>query len=93
MGGGLIATDDVLMYDAPESGYQNSWSLMYERDDKDWALQPERKFYFRAKNGRVYGRLNVKFFPFFNVKGDSAVRVSYWVNADGTRDLYSERVP
>lgn len=91
--GGLIESNDVLMFDAPETGYQDDWVLKHEKNSEDWSSQTKREFYFKAQNGRMHGRVSVKFFPFFGIEGNSAARIKYWVNLDGSRDLYSERVP
>lgn len=90
-GGGVIETKDALMYEAPETGYQSKWTANIKRDSSEWTTTLKRKFYLRAHNGQIYARLEIKFFPFYG--GKTLVKVKYWLNPQGSRNLYSTKQP
>jgi len=97
-GGGLIETTDILMYSAPESGYQSNWSASFSPEGKVWTTELTRKFYLKSHNGKIYGRLEMVFKPFRGLiygpeKSKTHVRIKYWINPEGSRNLYSTKQP
>lgn len=93
-GGGVIETTDTLMFEAPETGYQPKWTASFTLGSPDWRTLIRRKFYLKAHNGRIYGRLEIEFDPFFAVEGtDTLIGIRYWLNPEGSRNLYTTKKP
>lgn len=83
--GGLIETDDLFMYEAPELGYQPVWEEHYSQFRAGrWV---DRKFYIKARNGKVYGRITMEIAPVYGNEF-SAIDFNYWINQNGSRNLY-----
>jgi len=90
VGGGLIETDDLFMYDAPETGYQPIWEKHYVQVVA--AREVERKFYIKTRNGKLFGNMRVGIQPAFpgsDVAG--IVFYQYTVNLNGSRNLYYDQ--
>ena len=93
-GGGVIETNDALMFEAPESGYAPKWTENFKMGSENWTTRLSRKFYIKALNGEIYARLEIYFRPFFsNYKQDNKIVVKYWLNPQGSRNLYSTKQP
>jgi len=59
-GGGIRETATPYAFQAPDAGYEREFRWMYElgsRDSERW----ERRFYVKARNGRLYASLTVRF--------------------------------
>jgi len=88
--GGIQETNDLYMNKAPTSGYEPSLSMdmKYGTDDYQFRLLNKR-YYFMANNGKIYGSLFVHFEPHANYK-NNLCRVeinSYKINPTGSRNL------
>jgi len=84
--GGLIESDAPFMYEAPETGYQTTWSSSYSKESG--RTSGTAKFYVKA--GNVYGKLDVAYEPYFTQGagfGNGFLIVEYWVNPSGSRNL------
>jgi hypothetical protein len=99
--GGIQETKDRYLNLAPESGYQPSITVSKKLGEKYY--QPsiiEKRYYFTAQNGRVYGTLFNDYRP-FNLpnqpkSGDfipqyCLITFEYKVNRSGSRYLFKDR--
>jgi hypothetical protein len=64
--GGIQETDDLYLNEAPESGYQPELTVSMKRGDPDYKvkIQPARRYYYTAHNGRWYGSFSATFDPY-----------------------------
>ncbi len=85
IGGGLLESDDEFMYLAPESGYEPKIEMQLDPDNSDWKGEITKQFFIRARNGQVYGRVQVTIYSIYNVH--SAIEVNYAINPNGSRNL------
>lgn len=84
--GGLIQTTDDFMYLAPESGYQPRYQFAMSRTNTDWKSELDGlQFYFRSRNGQVYGRIRFDLIPDYN--RESVFSVNWAINPNGSRNL------
>jgi len=83
--GGLIESTDKFMNEAPLGGYMSNLSYEYKKDNKDFSDDIRKKFYLKARNGQVYGRLECRIHPYYN--DIVAVDIKYWINTNGSRNL------
>jgi hypothetical protein len=85
--GGFAQPDpnDEFMYIAPASGYQPTIAVQFDTNDLDWIGVVNKQFFFCSRNGQVYGRGDVEVRSIYNA--NSAIRISYTLNATGSRDL------
>ncbi len=85
--GGFAEPDpnDEFMYVAPESGYQPRIEMQFDPNDPAWAGIVNRSFFFRSRNGQVYGHAQVEIDSIYNVH--SALQIDYTVNPNGSRNL------
>jgi len=83
--GGLLETDDLFMYEAPESGYQSVWEEHSAQvRASEWI---NHKFYIKTRNGASYGRVMVEIAPVYGSES-SAIDFNYWINQNSSRNLY-----
>ena len=84
--GGLHETDDLFLFEAPQSGYISEFLVNYEPDDKDVRADFHKNFFILLRGSKVYGRMRFKVFPY----GDStaSIEVAFALNLEGTRNLY-----
>lgn len=87
-GGGILESEDPLMYQAPASGYQPIWRIEYKKADKLWTHPVRRKFFTSSRNGQVYSKIHLTIYAFYNEKTPAAIRVKAWTNPTGSRRLY-----
>ncbi len=60
--GGILETADAYPYSAPAEGYQRSWQWVFRAaDTPPGAEEWKRNFYVRARDGRLYAGLSVRF--------------------------------
>ncbi len=83
--GGLISSDDEFMYLAPESGYEPKFQIQFLAGDTNWTPVVKRRFFFRARNGQAFGRMEVEVSSEYNHK--SAIEVNFAINPAGSRNL------
>ncbi len=87
--GGLIESTDEFMNEAPLDGYISNLSYEYKKGEKDFSDDIRKKFYLKARNGEVYGRLECRIHPYYN--DIVAVDIKYWLNPNGSRNLQYDR--
>ena len=78
---GIIATDQLL-YEAPESGYQPTFTLTLTNNFRDGRAL---RFYLKSREPAIYTRIDLKYFHVapdeFRVEGET------WMNPYGDRDM------
>lgn len=86
--GGIQETDDLYLNEAPESGYQPELTVAMNRGDPDYKvnIQPARRYYYTAHNGKLYGSFSATFDPY--MEDDScSIQVAFKYNSNGSRNL------
>ena len=83
--GGLFESDDEFMFEAPTNGYQPTMEIQESTNDLHWAASAKARFYFRSRNGSIYGRCEATIHPQYQ-KG-AAIDLNYYVNPSGSRNL------
>jgi hypothetical protein len=87
-GAGLIESNDEFMFEAPETGYKPGYLYRFAKSDPSWKNQTSRKYFVRAKDGKIYGRLEIAFIPKYQDTG--AIDIKFYVNPTGSRNLEYE---
>jgi len=83
---GLIEeTNDPFMYQAPESGYQSSWSYAQQAGEPKYKREVHSKFYLKSQDGSMYGRMNMDILV--GGRDGPAIEIHYWLNPFGSRNL------
>ncbi|MEN8661904.1 MAG: hypothetical protein ABF330_05375 [Lentimonas sp.] len=60
--GGLIKTDDIFPYTAPESGYEKNYTFSQKEATGSWASSIRNQaFYVKAQDGQVYATVTIDF--------------------------------
>jgi hypothetical protein len=83
--GGVLETSDEFMYQAPENGYQSTFTYTIDATDPNWRETVKKKFYVKSRNGQVYGRMEVEMMSSYQDK--AVFNVQYFVNPAGSRNL------
>ncbi len=87
-GAELLESTDEFMFEAPEAGYKRSYSYQFASSDPSWKNQTRRKYFMRARNGKIYGRLEISFIPKYRDSG--AIDIKFFVNPTSSRNLEYE---
>ncbi|MBP6506013.1 MAG: carboxypeptidase regulatory-like domain-containing protein [Opitutaceae bacterium] len=83
--GGVIETDDVFMYHAPEIGYQSHYEIGMSANDPHWSDRTTRQLYLKSREGKVYARMEVEVLTKYQDK--AVFSVKYYANPNGSRNL------
>jgi hypothetical protein len=83
--GGLLESDDEFMFEAPADGYQPKIEIKVAADDPHWFAVATKRFYFKSRNGSVYGRAEAKINSLYQKA--AASDLDYYVNPSGSRNL------
>jgi hypothetical protein len=59
--GGFSEITGFYPNEAPESGYKSTITIQHTATDKDWSRGFDGSYYFKARNGQVYGRIKFTF--------------------------------
>jgi hypothetical protein len=87
-GGGLLESQTLAMFTAPEAGYTNAFAHEEKASANGWSFGYERKrFYIRLQRGQMYGRISVDLYADFHGHEPALIRLSYAVNPSGSRLL------
>ncbi len=86
----VVESNDEFMYDAPESGYVPSWSYVQFAGQPKYKREVSPKFYLKARDGSLYGRIEMNIMADYR-EGSAAVRVYYWLNPRGLRNLEHDK--
>ena len=84
-GAGVLESADEFMFEAPEAGYEQTYSYRFRVSDPEWKSQLGRKYFVRARNGQLHGRLELDFIPKY--QNSAAIAVHFYVNPTGSRNL------
>ncbi len=86
--GGIQETDDLYLNEAPESGYQPELTVAMNRGDPDYKvnIQPARRYYYTAHNGKLYGSFSATFDPYME-DDTCSIQVAFKYNSNGSRNL------
>ena len=86
IGGGVIeVTNASYLYEAPKSGYQQTYEVRMAAANPNWQEQIERAFYIKSRDGKVYGHFHVNIIPNYN--DTSVFDMESYVNPAGSRNL------
>ena len=88
--GGLV--EELNQYDAmflaPETDYTNIFSGNFPATNQDWGDSMFRKrFFIKARNGQIYGRMEIEVFSSYGNTGQGRLMVNYTVNPSGSHIL------
>ncbi len=87
-GGGLLESQSLAMFTAPETGYMNVFTHQVDAGQSGWGDGFERKrFYVKLRNGQMYGRIGVDLCAHYRGNKPALIRISYAVNPSGSRLL------
>lgn len=86
--GGIQETDNLYLNEAPESGYQPELTVAMKRGDPDYkvSIQPARRYYYTAHNGKWYGSFSATFDPYM-IDDKCLVKIAFKYNSNGSRNL------
>ena len=87
--GGLISTDDLHPYEAPEGGYMSPFVSKHSSADKVWSRSEHRRFYVRSRGGTLYAIIDLTIYAYRD--GKSLVRIDSVANVRGSRNLMTLR--
>ncbi len=82
--GGLIETDDEFQYQAPESGYQESMELSFDKSYR-WSSYSDKKIYLKSRNGQLYAGIRLEIHAYHSGRG--FIRIEGVINPNGSRNL------
>jgi hypothetical protein len=86
--GGFQETDDLYLFEAPESGYQTSLTVSMTKGDPLYSAAPKgaRNYYFTANGKKTFGSLVLTFSPY---QYEDICLVQYFIvaNHNGSRNL------
>lgn len=85
LGGGIQKTDDLFLYQAPETGYNPILTVLHEASDPNWIREQTFIFYFKT-NKNKYGRGEI-FVSNWENESEVYCRMSITWNPDGSRNL------
>ncbi len=77
----------TVMFEAPTSGYTNSFEFQGQIKGGQRGDIGERQFYVQLKNGQEYGQMSIGLYAPFNDQTPGLIRLSYAVNPSGSRIL------
>jgi len=80
--GGFIEQNDEFPFQAPEIGYQPSFSFDFKAGQPDWKTSFTKNYYIILRNPTRYGRLTIE----SDIMWGGA-RLTYLLNPDGARNL------
>ena len=80
--GGLVSHDDDFPFEAPDSGYEQSFEWYSAADGTNWQGRLKKQFYVKFGNPPRYGRLEIE-----TPALSPVVYLEYAVNPSGSRNL------
>jgi hypothetical protein len=82
-GSGLQLRHDIVVQQAPESGYQPVYQFGMTADDPDWDHRAERLFYVVLRDRTLYGHFDLR----IRTAGDFFFNLHGFINRSGSREL------
>jgi len=89
--GGLIEADDIYQNEAPEDGYQPTWTISQQiKNPHKLGISRTKKFYVKSRGG-VYSKVYIEFIPYYR-KEAAVVEVNAWTNPKrNSRNLFYDQ--
>ena len=87
--GGLQDITDIYPNEAPAEGYQAEITFDFPTNKPNWTYSFARAFYFKCKNGQVYGRMSVNVMANFQPP-PTLFDAEIYANPAGSRNLEFE---
>ena len=84
-GAGLLESEEEFMFQAPLDGYLPGYSYSLPDHTRARQTRLEKKYYVRATDGAIWGRLEIEFIPTY--QRAAAIRIRFFINRDGSRNL------
>lgn len=81
----LVESHETFMYQAPEAGYESSWSFARQAGGRDYTREVNPKFYLKSRDGSTYGRIEIQIIS--DYREASGLIINYWLNPTGSRNL------
>jgi len=81
-GGGFVEENDQFPFEAPETGYQPTVELNFQKGLPDWRTDLSKDYYFEFGNPPKFGHLHISTAILID-----DVRLTYQINPDGSRNL------
>jgi hypothetical protein len=72
---------------APEDGYQILFGKEYHSTDERWSSDYTKRFYFKSRNGQVFGRFEIMLFANKTTDHQGSFLIRYTINPAGSRVL------
>lgn len=85
-GGGFAEITGPYPNEAPESGYASTITIQHTADEKDWPRNFSGSYYFKARNGQVYGRIKFTFGADYQPP-PTGLEFEIYANPSGSRNL------
>lgn len=89
VGGGLKEEADAYdsMFLAPDDGYIKKAQLHFHPSDEQWTYGVKKRFYLKARNGQIYGRIEIEIDAYYLKDKQGRFGINYSVNPSGSRIL------
>lgn len=84
--GGIIESTDAQMYRAPAEGYTSKFAIHMAADDPQWTDTKDVAAYLKLRDGKYYGRVEIKFMVGADRKATPFSILSF-INPNGSRNL------
>jgi hypothetical protein len=84
--GGLQEIKDLYPNEAPTDGYQPSITIDFPADMPKWTAWLDRSFYFKGRDGQIYGRMSISVTADFQPP-PTFFSADIYANSTGSRNL------
>jgi hypothetical protein len=91
--GGIVETNDVFLYQAPETGYRNEYKYSFRSANVPGGADAKKKYYVRGRDGSFFASLDVE----VHSNGDSrdeawgGIRIHCLLHPWGSRNLEPDK--
>jgi hypothetical protein len=75
------------MFLAPQEGYVKNCAMEFHPGEMGWTYGVNKRFYLKARNGQIYGRLNVEIDAYYLKDRWGRFGIKYAVNPTGSSVL------
>jgi hypothetical protein len=90
--GGLQEITNIYPFEAPADNYQSNVDLNFQTNMPGWTSQLQRHYYFKSNDQKIYGRMTMDIYGFFQPPPVPIV-LDVYVNSSGSRNLeYDKKV-
>ncbi len=84
--GGLAVNNDEFMYQAPKSGYHETFQFDMPQDAKNWTTALNQQFYIQLENGKYFGSFVVRLSTIHDTP-PLGLNLDMVINPNGSRNL------